>query len=53
MVRLIYDYIGKNDSCKGIEEEYPTRKEAVEAKNRLKNNTDYCNFEIEDDNDYC
>lgn len=46
MYKLIYDYIGENDSCKGIEETFDTWQEANETMQDLKANPDYCNFSI-------
>lgn len=48
MYKVIYDYIGENDSCKGIEEECATFLAAKQLKNDLKENPDYCNIDIID-----
>lgn len=46
MVKLIYDYVGENDSCTGIEEDFNNWTDANNTINDLKEIGDYCNFSI-------
>jgi hypothetical protein len=45
---VIYDYIGEDsmDTCYGIKEEVNSYNEAIQLKNELKENPNYCNIQI-------